>query len=86
MTKTAMVRARTTPDLKADVEAILDKLGMTTSEAINIFFSQVRNHKGLPFEVKLPNKVTRETFKKTDAGKDLVKCKNFDDMIQRLNK
>lgn len=69
MGKTAMVRARTTPDLKSTVEEIFEKLGLTTTEAINLFFSQVKLRKGLPFEVRIPNKVTRETLKKADEGK-----------------
>ncbi len=84
MAKTAMIMARTTPDLKKDVEKILKKLGISTTEAINIFLSQIRLRQGLPFDVKIPNKTTRETFKKTDEGKELVKCKDADDMFKKL--
>jgi len=84
MAKTAMIMARTEPDLKPDAEKILKKLGLSTTEAINLFLSQIRLHKGLPFDVKIPNKTTRETFKKTDEGKELVKSKNADDMFNRL--
>src|SRR4030042_2029005 len=54
MARTAMIRARITPDLKEEVEFILKRLGLTTTEAINIFFSQVKLQRGLPFEVKIP--------------------------------
>ncbi len=84
MAKTAMIRARTTPDLKSEVERILKRLGLNTTEAINLFFSQVKLRKGLPFEVKIPNKTTLETFRKTDEGKELVKCKDADDMFKKL--
>ena len=84
MAKTAMIMARIEPDLKTDAEKILKKLGLSTTEAINLFLSQIRLHKGLPFEVKIPNKATLETFKKTDAGKELIKCKDADDMFKRL--
>jgi DNA-damage-inducible protein J len=84
MAKTAMIRARTSPDLKSDVEGILKKLGLTTTEAINLFFSQVKLHKGIPFEVRIPNKTTLKTFKKTDEGRELVKCKDADDMFKKL--
>lgn len=84
MAKTAMIRARTSPDLKSEVEGILKKLGLTTTEAINLFFSQVKLHKGIPFEVRIPNKTTLKTFKKTDEGKELVKCKDADDMFKKL--
>ena len=84
MAKSAMIVARIEPDLKADAEKILKKLGLSTTDAINIFLSQIRLRKGLPFEVKIPNKTTLETFKKTDAGKEIVKCKNAADMFKKL--
>lgn len=33
---------------------------------------------------KLPNELTLETFRKTDAGRELVKCKNAGDMFKKL--
>jgi len=84
MAKTAMIRARTDEDVKTDAEDILKGLGLTVSDAVNLFLNQVRLHRGLPFEVKIPNKTTLETFKKTDKGKELVKCKDADDMFKRL--
>ncbi|MDP2754909.1 MAG: type II toxin-antitoxin system RelB/DinJ family antitoxin [Nitrospirota bacterium] len=84
MARTAMIRARITPDLKEEVEFILKRLGLTTTEAINIFFSQVKLQRGLPFEVKIPNKTTLKTFKKTDESKELVKCRDLDDMFKKL--
>lgn len=84
MAKTAMIMARIEPELKSDAEKILKKLGLSTTEAINLFLSQIRLHKGLPFEVKIPNKITRETFKKTDEGRELVRCKNADDMFKKI--
>ena len=84
MAKTAMVRARTTPGLKSDVENILKRLGLTTTEAINLFFSQVRLHRGLPFDVKIPNKATLETFKKTDEGKDLHEYKDIEEFKNKM--
>jgi len=53
--KTAMIRARTEPALKAKAEAMLEKLGLSPSTAINIFYRQIVEHRGLPFDVKLPN-------------------------------
>jgi len=69
--KTATIRARTEPGLKADAERVFRKLGISSSEAINLFYSQVRLRKGLPFPVEIPNAVTRQTFLKTDRGEDL---------------
>ena len=56
MAKTETIRARTEKALKHDVEKILHALGLSVSEAVNIFFRQVKLQKGIPFDVKMPNK------------------------------
>ncbi|MEY2978107.1 MAG: hypothetical protein ACO3NK_04580 [Prochlorotrichaceae cyanobacterium] len=35
--------------------------------------------------VKIPNQVTEDTFNATDAGENLVRCDNADEMFQLLN-
>jgi len=84
MAKTAMIRARTTDELRKEVNNIFRELGINETEAINLFYNQVRMHKGLPFEVKIPNKTTLRTFNKTDEGKDIIECKDAEDMFQKL--
>ncbi len=37
MAKTEMIRARITPELKTEAEAIFKKLGLSTTEAITLF-------------------------------------------------
>jgi len=85
MRRSAMIRARTDPDLKSRVEAIFEELGLTTTEAINLFFKQITLRKGLPFEVVLPSPTTKKTFQDTDKSKNLVRCKDADDMFKRLD-
>ena len=60
MAKTQTVYTRIEPELKTDVERILTRLGLTPSEAINVFFNQVVLHKGLPFEIKVPDMTAAE--------------------------
>jgi len=84
MAKTALINARTEPDLKEEVEGILKKLGLSTTEAINIFFHQVKMRRGLPFPVEIPNEETLKTFRDSEAGKGLVECKDADDMFRKL--
>jgi DNA-damage-inducible protein J len=84
MAKTALINARTEPDLKEEVEGILKKLGLSTTEAINIFFHQVKMRKGLPFPVEIPNEETLKTFRDSEAGKGLAECKDADDMFRKL--
>lgn len=84
MAETALINARTEPDLKEEVEGILKKLGLSTTEAINIFFHQVKMRKGLPFPVEIPNEETLKTFRDSEAGKGLVECKGADDTFRKL--
>ena len=86
MSRTATVRARVEPSLKADAERLLRRLGMTTTEAISLFFSQMRLRQGLPFAVELPNAETRRTFEATDRGDGLHTYDSLDQMFEALDK
>jgi len=55
MAKNATISMRIDDQLKSDVETIFHQLGLTTSEAIKIFFAAVRNRKGLPFQLQVPS-------------------------------
>lgn len=85
MAKTEVVRARINPELKRNVEVLLSKLGLTTTQAIILFFQQMELRNGLPFPVELPNEETRDVFEKTDRGEELVECEDADGMFQKLN-
>lgn len=54
MAKSANIYARIEPDVKEQAENILSALGISASNAINMFYKQIIMHRGLPFEVKLP--------------------------------
>lgn len=84
MSKTATIRARIEPELKADVETLFKKIGLSTTEAINLFYRQVKLRNGLPFNVVIPNKTTEKVFKDTDAHRNLIRCEDADDMFQKL--
>ena len=53
MAKSATISMRIDGQLKSETETIFQQLGMTTTEAIKIFLSAVRNRKGLPFQVQV---------------------------------
>ena len=84
MSKTSTVRARMEPDLKDNAEKVFSKLGLTSTQAITLFYKQVEIRNGLPFDLVIPNKTTAITFDETDAAKNLVVCKNTDDMFSKL--
>ena len=82
MARSAMIRARTEPGLKAKAEQIFHKLGITCSEAINLFFAQVTLKKGMPFDVTLPNKTTLKAIKDVETGK-AVKSKDMKGLFKK---
>ena len=84
MNKSAMIRARIEEKLKEDVGKVFDKLGLSTTEAITLFYKQIKLNNGLPFDVKIPNKATRKTFVETDKKENLVKAGSADDLFAKL--
>jgi len=84
MSKTETIRARIEPELKRKAERVFRKLGLTTTQAITLFYKQVELQNGLPFQVAIPKKTTYNTFDATDAGRDLVVCEDVDDMFKKL--
>lgn len=53
-TKSANLYVRIEPEVKEQAENILSTLGISTSNAINMFYKQIILQKGIPFEVKIP--------------------------------
>lgn len=49
------VRARVDLALKEETDRIFSELGISTTEAIRMFLSQVKLRRGLPFPVGLPS-------------------------------
>lgn len=84
MKKSSTIRARMEPDLKDKAEYVFRKLGLTTTQALTLFYKQVELRNGLPFDVAIPNETTRRTLADTDSGRNLVVCENADDMFKKL--
>ncbi|MDH5718968.1 MAG: type II toxin-antitoxin system RelB/DinJ family antitoxin [Spirochaetia bacterium] len=86
MSKDATIQARINGDLKKKVEKILQKLGLSHSEAINVFYNQLEMHQGLPFSVKIPNKETINAMKDSISGNNLKKFDKAEDLFDELRK
>jgi DNA-damage-inducible protein J len=71
MAKSETIRARVEPALKNEAEAVLDKLGMTPTEAITLFYRQVTLYRGLPFPVRIPNALTRKALDEARRRKNI---------------
>lgn len=69
MNKAATINARIEPALKQKAEGILHAVGLSTAEAIRIFYTQVCLNNGLPFAVKLPNAKTAAAIEELENNK-----------------
>lgn len=54
MSKSASISMKVDPQIKAEAESIYGSLGMTLTEAINIFLHKSILEGGLPFDVRQP--------------------------------
>ena len=55
MAKTETVHTRVTHEIKEQADAIFNKLGLTTSQAIMLFLTASVNKNGFPFELTIPS-------------------------------
>jgi len=70
--KTSIINARVKPELKGDVEEILSQLGITTTQAITMFFEQIKLKRGIPFSLQLPNDETVQAMLEARENKGLT--------------
>ncbi|KAF0107840.1 MAG: DNA-damage-inducible protein J [Anaerolineaceae bacterium] len=82
MTKTAAITVRLNPQVKKDAQIVLDELGLTTTQAVSLFFKQISLNKGLPFAVEIPNE---ETIQAIEDGLNKRNVKTFEDAEAALD-
>ncbi len=89
MAKTETLHIRIEPIVKQRAEETLSDLGLSITEAINVFLNQVILNDGIPFEIRKPkfNKETIQAIEDTKNGKNLSKTfDSVDEMFQELDK
>jgi DNA-damage-inducible protein J len=85
MPKSAVIQTRIDPSVKNKAQKILNKLNISMSEAITLFLTQVSLRKGIPFEIKIPNKLTEDTLLKSERGEELHKVSDTSQLLKELN-
>jgi addiction module antitoxin, RelB/DinJ family len=75
--KTQMIHARIDPRLKKAAESVFTKIGLSTTEAIRLFLTQVELHRGLPFPVVTPNEETIAAMRDANHGRGLKRYGSF---------
>ena len=77
MAKTEMIRAHVEPELKREAEELFSSLGLSTTEAITLFYRQVTLHQGLPFAVRIPDAETVEALEQARSGEGLTEYRSL---------
>ncbi len=82
--KTAYIKTRIEPEMKERAEGILKAIGMTTTQAIALYYQQIWLSKGIPFDVRVPNKETQDAIEKAELGKELHKYESVDHFFKEM--
>ena len=84
MPKTALISARIDPELKNNAEYVFKELGLTTAQAITLFYKQVELQHGLPFRIKIPNHETKNALKDARSRDNLISFKSTNQLFEDL--
>lgn len=89
MAKTDTLHVRVEPTVKQRAEKTLNDLGLSITEAINVFLNQVILNDGIPFEIRKPkfNKETIEAMEDVKNERNLSKTfDSAEEMFKELEK
>jgi DNA-damage-inducible protein J len=81
---TALVQARVEPELKEDVEKILNDNGLDIPTAIRMLFAKIRHVKGLPFEVRSYSTETIAALEEADLISRDPKARTYSSFAEIL--
>lgn len=85
--KTVKMNIRVNKDINKKAEKVFSSLGLTNSQAVNMFFSQVVLSNGIPFDIKIPSYYNEKTIKvieEAENGEGLLSCNSTDDFFKGL--
>lgn len=85
--KTVQINIRANKEIKQKAEKIFNSLGLTNSQAVNLFYNQVVLNEAIPFELKLPkskkpNKETLQAFYDVDNNIDVTTHESAEAMFE----
>lgn len=88
MAKSSALTIRIDPNIKAEADAVLNYLGITTSEAITLFLRQVVLNGGIPFPIQAPayNKETLEAIEDVNNNRNMSRTfDTVEELMRDLN-
>jgi DNA-damage-inducible protein J len=84
MATDTVVRARIDEHVKEEATSVLDKMGLTVSDAIRMLLIRVAREKALPFDVRIPNAETAAAIEEARQGK-LKSFNSVEELMKDLN-
>ena len=78
------VRARIDTETKQQAIEALEAMGLSVSDVIRLLLFRIAEEHRLPFEVKVPNKHTRQAMTELDTGKGKP-IKDINTLMDDLN-
>ncbi len=84
MAATAFVRARIDEALKNEAATVLAAMGLTVSDVVRIALTKIAKEKALPFDMRVPNRLTANTLAKSERGEDVHHADDADDLFTQL--
>ncbi len=86
MVRNAIIQARIDEETKVRAQKILNALHISMSEAISMYLRQIVFHRGIPFDLRIPNEVTAKTLRESEEGKGLHEVGSVDELFEELDK
>lgn len=83
-TANTYVRARIDTNTKERATLALEAMGLSISDAIRLLMLRIADEHRLPFDVKVPNAVTKKAITELESGKG-QKFASVDDLMADLH-
>jgi len=79
-----MIHVRVDQNLKAKASEALDAMGLSLSDVVRLLLTRIAAEQALPFEVRVPNAVTRAAMKEVRSG-NLPSASSVTELMDQLN-
>jgi DNA-damage-inducible protein J len=81
---TAMIHVRVNRNLKTKAVKTLDAMGLSLSDVVRLLLTRIAVEQALPFEVRVPNPVTRAAIEEVRRG-NLHTASSVSQLMVQLN-
>ena len=82
--KTTTIQIRVDEKLKSQANKVLAQLHINMSEAIKMFLAQIVHQRGVPLEMRIPNKLTQKIMDEVDRDEGLHEVLSIEELMEEL--